>query len=490
MPAVHELRARRVAPPVPLKEVLSTPTRVPVALDLTGRGVTIAFLDSGFTPHPDLTQPASRIREYHDVTDPTATLGSGTPESWQWHGTQTSVAAAGNGFLDGGRYCGLASEASLVLVKVSDRGKIKEENIAKGLEWVLANHERLGIRIVNISLGGDEDTPLPENRVNQLAEKAVEAGLIVVVAAGNSGCSSQPRPVPPATAPSVITVGGYSDENVLDGKKDLYCSSYGTSADGNVKPEVIAPASWVAAPIVEGTESHREALALSRLAAAPESALRQLTWQLLANARLPESVAGATLPEIRREVEKRLREKKIVGTAYQHVDGTSFAAPIVCSVIAQLLQAEPSLCPRAVKQILIATADRIQGASVLRQGYGVLNASRAIAEARRDPHLHRCAVGLPPRIDGRHLHFFFHDDGAKTVELHGDFRGQMETLAALQRNSDDLWSAKVETPLPGRYRYKFIVDGTRWVEDPAHGLKADDGFGGFNSLIHVAWDLR
>lgn len=491
MDTVLKAPARREAPPVPVLEVLPTSVRVPAEPELTGRGVTIAFLDSGFTRHPDLTEPVDRIAAFHDVTDPAATLDvTGEPEGWRWHGTQTSVAAAGNGHLSGGRYRGLASESKVVLVKVGDDGKITEPNIEKGLAWVLANHERLGIRVVSLSLGGDVDVPFAESRVNQLAEEAVAKGLVVVVAAGNSGCSSRPRPVPPATAPSVITVGGYNDKNRLDGEKELYCGSFGVSADGIVKPEVIAPASWVAAPILVGSPSYREADALSRLAAAPEAWLRQLTWKLREDAGLPESVASGTLQEIRAEVSRRLTEKKIVGTRYQHVDGTSFAAPIVASVAAQLLEAVPSLCPKAVKQILIATADRIQGAPAIRQGYGVLNAKRALAEARRDPHLHRCAVGTPPRIQGSHLVFTYHDDAARKVELYGDFRGHMETVAELKKGSDDLWSARVASPTPGRYRYKFVVDGARWVEDPAHGLKVDDGFGGFNSILNVGWDVR
>jgi hypothetical protein len=68
--------------------VLPTPVRLGVDGDYSARGVTIAFLDSGFYPHPDLTQPANRIVDYIDITKPGATLNPHrNPESWAWHGT-------------------------------------------------------------------------------------------------------------------------------------------------------------------------------------------------------------------------------------------------------------------------------------------------------------------------------------------------------------------------------------------------------------------
>ncbi len=465
-------------------EVPPTPVRLAASQTLTGKGVTIAFLDSGFTPHPDLAG-SGRIVEYIDVTGDGAPLECPAPESWRWHGTQTSVAAAGDGRLSNGVYRGLAPEARVVLVKVSRAGRIGEEEIALGFEWLLAHHERLGIRVVNVSLGGDVDAPLSESRVNRLAEEAVRRGLVVVVAAGNSGCSARPTPVPPATAPSVVTVGGYDDA-----KDEVWCGSWGASADGIVKPEVLAPSLRIAAPLVHGTELHREADALARLADAPENELRRLTWQLLEDARLPQTSGFARLPEIRSEVLARLRERRVIARHYQHSEGTSFAAPIVSSLVAQILEARPELTPAAVKQVLIASADRVQGAAAMRQGFGVVNAGRAVALARKDRHVSAPCAGCAPRIERRRLVFTFHDDAARSVRLHADFRGQMAVAGDLAKNTAGLWEIGLEAPLPGRYRYKFVVDDARWLEDPTHGLKEDDGYGGFNSILHVGWDVR
>ena len=271
--------------------VLSTPARVASPHDLAGRGVTIALLDSGFTPHPDLTQPENRIVAYHDVHDPERGLDTARPpEPDEWHGTQTAVVAAGNGFLSDGAYRGLASQARLVLVRVGREGRVTEESIEKGLLWVLENAERYGIRVVSMSLGGDAERPLGECPLNQLAEEAVRRGLVLVAAAGNSAYGECHRCLPPASAPSVIAVGGYDDGNDPERKNlALYCSSFGVTPDGVVKPELIAPAAWVAAPILPGTEAERTAEALSGLAAAPDERM----VETLLEAGLEEVAAAA-----------------------------------------------------------------------------------------------------------------------------------------------------------------------------------------------------
>ena len=96
--------------------VIPTPLRLDADPSYTGRGVTIAFLDSGFYPHPDLNEPAGRIKAFFDLAGEESTLGA-TPQSWHWHGTQTTVAAAGSGRLSDGVYRGVAHESSLVLVE-------------------------------------------------------------------------------------------------------------------------------------------------------------------------------------------------------------------------------------------------------------------------------------------------------------------------------------------------------------------------------------
>jgi serine protease AprX len=465
--------------------VIPTPARLDADPDFAGRGVTIAFLDSGFYPHPDLTEPRDRIKAFFDIAGEETSPGAST-QTWRWHGTQTTVSAAGCGRLSDGVYRGVAHEASLVLVKASERGRITEDAIARGIDWVVENRERYDIRVLNISLGGDEDVPCSRSHIDQAAERAVAEGIVVVVAAGNSGYGERPHSVPPANSPSVITVGGYDDNNSLEpGSLGLYHSNYGPTADGALKPELVGPAMWVAAPILPETDLYRTAEALSQLAAAPDYLLRELLKRLWREADLPESVLFEGMDAARELIESRLLRDKIVAAHYQHVDGTSFAAPIVSSVVAQMLEANPNLTPAAVKHILVSTADRISGAPLSRQGYGRLNARRAVAEARREQHALGADVYGPPRVSAEGILFSFHDDSAREVALAGDFNNWSPSQAQLTKGADGVWLASVAHLLPGRYRYKLVVDGARWTDDPSNGLKEPDEFGGFNSVLNV-----
>ena len=452
----------------------------------TGKGVTIAFLDSGFYPHPDLLEPESRILAYQDFAEEHASLSPhNLVESCQWHGTQTSVAAAGNGRLSDGVYRGLAWEAQVVLIKASHQGRITEENIARGIEWVIENRDRYNIRVLNISLGGDEDVVCSRSIIGQAAEEAISQGVVVVAAAGNSGAEGK-HSIPPANSPSVITVGGYDDRNDLDPATiDLYHSNFGPCADGTVKPEVIAPAMWVAAPILPGTALYEKAEALSRILAAPDYELGKLVRELAAKAQLPDTLPRAEPTRIRALLETVLRKEKIIAAHYQHVDGTSFAAPIVTSIVAQMIEANPDLSPKTIKNILISTADRIANASVLRQGYGVVDARQAVSLARNETHQLEMGGCGPPRIENGKVLFLFHDDHAFSVSLACDFNGWDGRRTNLQKDDHGLWRAEIPAPSVGRYHYKFVVNGESWVEDPNNGMKAPDNYGGLNSVLVI-----
>ena len=465
--------------------VIPTPVRLNANQDYTGKGVTVAFLDSGFYPHADLVTPVNRVVAYEDlVEDRRGSFSTQPVESWQWHGTQTSVAAAGNGQLSNGVYRGLAHEAELVLLKVSERGRITEENIAKGIQWVIANRERYNIRVLNMSLGGDEDVPCSRSIVDQAAEQAISDGIVVVAAAGNAGTEGR-HSIPPANSPSVITVGGYTDHNKLRNELALYQSNFGMTADGTVKPEIVAPAMWVAAPILPGSKLYERAEALSQLTAAVDYQLPALAHELKDLAELPESVANADAIGIRAYVEAALHQEKIVATHYQHVDGTSFAAPIVASVVAQMIQANPTLTPGAIKNILVSTADRIVMEPVIRQGYGVVNPRRAVDLAKTETHALNVVGCKPPRVENGRLMFVFHDDSAESVSVAGDFNGWSQVATPLKRNDSGLWFTEIVVPEAGRFEYKFIIDGQRWIEDPSNGMKAPDKYGGLNSVLVI-----
>jgi serine protease AprX len=158
----------------------------------------------------------------------------------------------------------------------------------------------------------------------------------------------------------------------------MYRSSYGPTIDGLQKPELIAPGIWVAAPILPGTPTAIQAALLSKLESATDAELRQVIRQ---NPGIDGDLDQAVeLPAylLRQIVWVKVRDNNIISGNYKHVDGTSFAAPIVSSVVAQLLEADPNLRPHEVKRVLIETAARLPNVVVDRQGWGVINPRAAL----------------------------------------------------------------------------------------------------------------
>jgi len=461
--------------------VIPTADKLNANTEFTGKGVCLAFLDSGFYPHPDF---ADRVVAFHDVAGEDQSFHAiGEPRSFHWHGTQTVTSAAGNGALSDGVYRGLASDAELVLVKVSENGKITDESIEKGLLWILENREKYKIRVLNMSLGGDRDANFAESGINMLAEELVKQGVSVTVAAGNS---AESHPIPPASAPSVITVGGYSDENQFSTDNfELYHSNFGATRDRILKPEIIAPAMHVAAPILPGTDGYKQAETLSMLEAAPDYAFGILLDEFWEKAGLLDFIGFHGSESARERIAEELRERRIVATHYKSVDGTSFAAPVTASVIAQMLEANPRLTPLAVKNILISTAQKLVHQPLIRQGYGILNAKFAVAEALRETHFSADENYAPPRVERDKIVFHFHDDAAQSVYLAGDFNDWNRAETPLTKDADGIWRVAMNCLKAGKYRYKFFVDNERWTEDPSHGLKEEDGFGGFHSILLI-----
>ncbi|MGQ0540746.1 MAG: S8 family serine peptidase [Blastocatellia bacterium] len=363
--------------------VLSTPLRLDADDRFTGRDVTIAFLDSGFYPHVDLTTPVNRIVGYRNLLDEDGDLNSlFQPDVASWHGMMTSVVAAGNGSLSNGFYRGIAPNSEVVLVKLARTGRITDENIREGLEWVLANRRKFGIRIVNISAGGDDEQSYLHDPLSKVVEECSAAGIVVVCAVGNSGHLPNHPVVPPASAPSCISVGGLDDNNSVNrAKRGMYRSSYGPTIDGLQKPEVIAPSIWVPAPILPNTPTAQQASLLETLDKSSDAELHAI---IEANPGIDgELDAALDRPShsIRQIIILKIRRENVITKHYKYVDGTSFSAPIVSSVIAQILEANPYLTPSAIKRILISTAERLPHYEVDRQGWGVIDPRRAVEMA-------------------------------------------------------------------------------------------------------------
>lgn len=479
---VNELKNTRVIQSTSEYEILPTPLRLDVDPSYTGRGVTIAFLDGGFYPHPDLMKPSRRVVAYKDLGDPDRPKSDfEKPDHRSWHGMQTCVSAVGNGYLSQGLYKGIAYESNVALLKVAGAHGFSTESIVAGIEWCIRKRKRYNIRVLNISLGVNGSGSFRESVINHAAEEAVQSGINVVVAAGND---SWAEVTPPGNSPSVITVGGLDDRNSLNSDDfGMYHSSFGKTYDGVMKPEIIAPGIWVAAPTLPGTFFYREAEFIWKLSKAKSLFhLKQLLEEFEGDLEYLKDLKRMSYKDCMRFISQKIKEFKLISPHYQHVDGTSFAAPIVCSIIAQMLEANPNLSPKNVKDILMQSAQRLENVPVEKQGCGVVQARAAVELAVQ----RSISTGVEyPEITENQVRLLYTKKQAKTVEVAGSFNNWKTGEYFLHKNKLGIFEGTIDLPAQGTWEYKFLVDGETWVDDSLNTNKHYDSYGGFNSVIHL-----
>ena len=272
---------------------------------ITGKNITAAVLDTGICRHPDY---ADRIIGFRDFVNK-----KGMCYDDASHGTHVSGILAGDGRCSAGKYCGIAPGCRLIHLKVLDRfGQGNLEDIIEAVKWVIHNREKYGIRILNLSAGTSKSEE--EQGAEQLVswvDKAWDAGIVVVVAAGNKG----PLPMSvtvPGTSRKVITVGSSDAFGFRPGRRNTDYSGCGPTHDCICKPELIAP----------GTGIH--------------------------------------------SCSNRWKGRQY----YSIKSGTSMAAPAVSGGIALLLETEPELTNVEVKMRLKHSA-RDMGYTGNRQGWGM-----------------------------------------------------------------------------------------------------------------------
>jgi len=255
---------------------------------LNGEGVTVAVIDTGIDA--DHEAFGDRVVAFCDlVGDDQETA----PYDDNGHGTHCAgiIAGAGDG---NGANAGVAPAAELVGVKVLDsNGSGSMSTVIAGIEWCIENKDELGIDIISLSLGSSGSSDGSDANC-QAANAAVDAGIVTVVAAGNSGPNLGTIGSPGA-AEEVITVGAMSDP----GEGGFFLanfSSRGPTADNRIKPDITAPG---------------------------------------VNILAPEANTSA---------------------GYIAHSGTSMATPFVAGTAALLLQGDSSLIPAQVKEALTATA--------------------------------------------------------------------------------------------------------------------------------------
>ncbi len=325
-------------------------------LGLDGAGVGVAIIDSGVAAwHDDLG--SQRVVHFADFVDfqPTAYDDYG-------HGTHVAGIIAGNGYDSNGARKGIAPAANLVVLKVLDgSGYGYISNVIAALDYAVEHRGEYNIRVVNLSVAAGVYESYNTDPLTLAAKRAVQAGIVVVTAAGNLGRNAQGQTqyggiTSPGNAPWVLTVGASSHNGTVDRSDDTVAgfSSRGpTYIDYAAKPDLVAPGI--------GIESLTDA---ATVLYATHPAMR--LWGTVDTASEP----------------------------YLSLSGTSMAAPVVAGTVALMLQANPALTPNLVKAILQYTAEHHEKDNALTQGAGFLNARGAVQLARD------FAAGVSASADG------------------------------------------------------------------------------------------
>lgn len=375
---------------VPRQELQAPRFNSPIEQSARGKGVTIAVLDSGVAPHPDF---GDRLLGQIDFIN-----GRSLPYDDNGHGTHVAGCAAGDGSIDA-RYAGAASQANILSMKVlSGSGSGATSGIVKAIQTAVQMKEDLNIRVINMSLGGPASKNGEKDPINMAIKAAKEAGITVVVAAGNEG--PEPKTVAsPGNSLNAITVGALDDKNTPDRSDDIPASfsSRGPTPDGDIKPDVMAPGVSIMAPLSmqsETYESAESAAAVHRVIQAldlmPFAVLQQQPNELFAAAGIGPATAEKI--KLKEEVSDVIFTRLLEATsrtpleehgAYVGLPGTSMATPIVAGVAAAMIGANPALTPDHVQKILMDTAEKLPDGRLgpNTQGAGAINAKNAILAA-------------------------------------------------------------------------------------------------------------
>jgi hypothetical protein len=149
-----------------------------------------------------------------------------------------------------------------------------------------------------------------------------------------------------------------------------------------------------------------------------------------------------------------------------------------------MLEANPTLTPSRVRELLTLACRRVDGAPAERQGAGAIDAGTAVALAFADrTNVSYPAVSTP--TSGSRLRFTLHDPDVTAARVVGSWDEWADPGVAMTRVGSSVWHATIQSIAAGSYAYKLVVDGTRWIADPANRREDSDGFGGTNSTFEV-----
>ena len=152
--------------------------KVPAPID--GRGVRVALIDSGVADVPDLHNRVVARVDFTEERDGLDTYG---------HGTHMAGLIAGDGTASAGQWVGAAPGADLISLKVASwNGATDTSSVIAALRWVVTNQSRYNIRVVNLSFGTNGRQTYRNDPLDRAVERAWQAGIVVVVSAGNFLC--------------------------------------------------------------------------------------------------------------------------------------------------------------------------------------------------------------------------------------------------------------------------------------------------------------
>jgi serine protease AprX len=297
-----------------------------------GGGVGVAVIDSGIAANSgDIPSggPGSRI-----VYSQSFVPGDSSTSDAYGHGTHVAGIIAGNGHNSSGigaihTFKGIAPNANLINLRVLDaNGTASDSTVIAAIQQAINLKSQYNIRVINLSLGRPVFESYSVDPLCQAVEAAWQAGIVVVVAAGNMGRYPDTNGYATITAPGndpyVITVGATKPMGTPDRSDDLiasYSSKGPTLFDHVVKPDLVATGNRVISVL------------------APNSLLSTLSTANL----VPVSYYQNTT-------------STLLSNYYLVLNGTSMAAPSVSGTAALLLQKNSALTPDQVKARLMKTA--------------------------------------------------------------------------------------------------------------------------------------
>jgi serine protease AprX len=225
----------------------------------TGSSMTIAVIDSGVQ---NLTDFNGRLVGTYDFTNGRDGVAI-SPLDEYGHGTHVAGLLGSSGASSNGKYAGVAPGVKILALKVLDKkGSGKTSSVINALQFAVANKDRFGIRVVNLSLGHPIYESAATDPLVQAVEAAVRSGLIVVAAAGNygtnptTGLQGYAGIASPGNAPSAITVGAtntFGTDRRADDRVASYSSRGPSWYDGIAKPDFVAPGSNLISSEVDGS---------------------------------------------------------------------------------------------------------------------------------------------------------------------------------------------------------------------------------------------